>query len=119
VHVKTEFNSVFNCNPLASTLIAPRFDCMALPLHRRNYPFRPGVADYRAIPYRQVAIKNRIASVCATWYYVFRTQPSPFSTTILEDSNLAHFALKLLAVTALVLRAILLRSPKVYVTFTP
>ena len=46
-------------------------------------------------------------------------QSNLLTTTILEDSNLAHFALKLLAVTALVLRAILLRSPKVYVTLTP
>jgi hypothetical protein len=42
-----------------------------------------------------------------------------FTTTIYEESNLAHLVQKLLAVTALVLHAILLRLPKVYDTITP
>ena len=51
------------------------------------------------------ACENRIASVCATWYYMFRTQPSPFlnfqRTYLLTHSNSnkithAHIALKVL-----------------------
>lgn len=35
---------------------------MVFQLHRRYNPFRPDAADFRAIPYRQVADENRIIS---------------------------------------------------------